>query len=266
MDQNFPWDEDDAFLQTGQAFFPVRKMAIIISDLTENPPPFKGYAYEFTETFMDTKIQSVKTADEAQLKIYELPSDIGQYAMGVDPAFGRENQDRTVVQILRCYADRVVQVAEFASPNPESYQAAWVMAHLAGIYQNIMMIVEVTGPGEATVIELKHLRQLFDAGALPLPAGGGIEDLFGAARFYMYHRSDSPGAGFMYNWKTNLDNKLAVLNQLRDSVTLGMVEIRSVRCALEIQSLIQDGSSIEPAISTSKDDRVLGLALAHQAS
>ena len=202
MDQDFPWDEDDAFLQTGQNFFPTRKMAQIIQNLTENPPPFLGYAYDFTEKFMDTKLVQVKTADEAELKIYEPPSDIGEYVMGIDPAFGRsENQDRSVVQVCRCYSDKLVQVAEFASSSPESYQVAWVMAHLAGVYQNVMLIVEISGPGEATVLEMKHLRELFDAGALPTPGNGEIGDLFGAARWYMYHKTDSPGAGFMYNWK-----------------------------------------------------------------
>jgi len=63
------------------------------------------------------------------------------------------------------------------------------------------MIVEVTGPGEATVLELKHLRQLFDAGALPIPGDGTIEDIFGNARWFMYHRSDSVGTGYALNWK-----------------------------------------------------------------
>jgi hypothetical protein len=266
MDQNFPWDEDDAFLQTGQQFFPTKKMVQLVRQLSDNPPPMRGYAYEFGEVFMGTKIQPVRTADEAQLKIYEQPSEIGQYVMGIDPAYGRsENQDRSVIQVFRCYADRLVQVAEFASASPESYQVAWPLAHLAGIYKNVIMILEVSGPGEATFLELKHLRQLFDAGMMPQPAGGGIDDLFGAARFYMYHRSDSPGPGYAYNWKTTGENKMAILNQLRDSLTLGMVEIRSIQCAIELQSMVQDGFVIEPAISSGKDDRVMGSAFAHRA-
>ena len=266
MDQDFPWDEDDAFLQTGQSFFPVKKMAQIINALAENPPPFKGYTYEFNEKFMDTKITSVRTAEDAQLKVYEEPVPGGVYVMGVDPAYGRsEYQDRSVVEIYRCYADRLVQVAEFASSSPEAYQCAWVMCHLAGVYRNIMIILEVSGPGEATYLETKHIRELFDAGVLPTPANGGIEDLFGGARWYMYHRSDSPGPGYAYNWKTSLDNKMSIMNQLRDSISLGMVEIRSIQCALEIQSMVQDGFSIAPAIDTDKDDRCFGSAFAHRA-
>jgi len=266
MDQDFPWTEDDAFLQTGQSFFPTRKMARLVQQLADNPPPFQGYAYEFGEAFMDTRVGVAHSAEDAQLKVYEPPAELGAYVMGVDPAYGRsEYQDRSVIQVCRCYADRLVQVAEFATAAPECYQVAWPLAHLAGIYRNVMMIVEVSGPGEATVLELKHLRQLFDAGALPLPGEGGIMDLFGAARWYMYHRADSPGTGYCYNWKSNLDNKLSIMNQLRDSLTLGMVEVRSIAAAMEIQSLVQDGFSIQPAVTTMKDDRVFGLAFAHRA-
>ena len=266
IDQNFPWDEEDAFLQTGQTFFPIKRTVALVNSLTENPPPFKGYAYEFAEKFMDTKIRSVRSADDAHLKIYEEPSDIGQYAMGVDPAYGRsENKDLSCIEIYRCYADRLVQVAEFATSDTESYQVAWVMAHLAGAYKNVMMIVEINGPGGATVNEIKHLRELFEAGLLPTPGNGSIEDIFGGARWFMFHRADSPGPGYSYNWKTSQDLTLTAMNELRDSFTTGLIEVRSIQCALEIQSMVQDGFRIQPALSTSKDDRVFGSMFAHRA-
>jgi hypothetical protein len=210
IDQNFPWDEDDAFLNTGNSFFSSKRAVTLVNTLSENPPPFLGYAYQFANQFMDTKIESVVNAEDAMLKVYEEPSEIGWYAMGVDPAYGRsENKDRSVVQICRCYADRLVQVAEFATHDVENHQVAWVMAHLAGIYRNVMMIIEITGPGDATVLEVNHLKQLFDAGALPTPGNGEIKDIFGNARWFMYHRIDSPGAGYVYHWKClSLDTPL----------------------------------------------------------
>lgn len=266
MDQNFPWDEDDAFLNTGQSFFSIKPAVSLIKRLTDDPPPMLGYAYEFSEQFMDTKITSVNHADEAMLKIYEEPSELGSYAMGVDPAYGRsKNMDASVIEIYRCYADKLVQVAEFATPAIENHQVAWVMAHLAGIYKNIMVIIEITGPGDATVREIAHLRQLFDAGALPAPGNGEIKDIFGNARWFMYHRVDSPGAGFMWHWKSNLDNKISVLTELSDSFTTGALEVRSVQLALEMQSLVRRGFQIEPSLEDQKDDRVLGSAFAHRA-
>lgn len=266
MDQNYPWHADDAFLSTGFSFFPQRKLQVHIARLSESPPPYRGYAYEFGPTFMDTKMHEVTDPDDAQLKVYEPPTDEGEYAIGVDPAYGRsQNQDRTVIQIARCYADRLVQVAEFASAGPDSREAAWVLAHLAGIYRNSMMIVEISGPGEATVLEMKHIRELFDAGALPVPGNGTLEDIFGAARWYMYHRSDSPGPGYAYNWKASEERNFSIMTQVRDSLILDMLEIRSVYLAMEMQGLQQEGWSIMPAISTDKDDRIYAFGYAHRA-
>ena len=257
MDQDYPWDEDDAFLQTGVTFFPIKKMVSIIKGITSSPVPFLGYAYEFGENFMDTKVHSVDDADEAELKVYEEPSEIGQYVIGVDPAYGdSDNADNSAIEVYRCYADKLVQVAEFASANPINVQVAWVLAHLAGLYKNVMMIIELTGPGEATVLELKHLRQLFDAGALPIPGDGGMEDIFGNARWFMYHRSDSPGAGYVFNWKANQDSTTTNYTQAKDLIVLDMLVINSIQCALEFQGIVQEGGSFEPAVTTGKKDRV----------
>lgn len=266
IDQNFPWDEEDAFLSTGQGFFSTKRCAALVNSLSDNPPPFQGFAYQFGETFMQTKVDQVHEVDAAMLKIYEPPSELGSYAMGIDPAYGRsENKDNSVIQVLRCYADRLVQVAEFATYAIENHQVAWVLAHLAGLYKNIMMIIEITGPGDATVREVDHLKQLFDANALPTPGNGDIKDLFGNARWYMYHRIDSPGPGFAWHWSTNESNKLSILTEMSDSFTTGLLEIRSIQCAMEMQSLVRRGFTIEPALDDQKDDRVFGIAFAHRA-
>ena len=266
MPQNFPWTEHDAFLSTGQNFFPTKHSVGLVNKLTENPPPLLGWRYEFGAQFMETKIQSVDDADDAMLKIYEEPSELGWYAMGVDPAYGRsEWKDRSVIQVCRCYADRLVQVAEFATSDIQNFQVAWVMAHLAGIYKDVMMIVEITGPGDATILEVNHLKQLFDAGALPTPGNGEMKDIFGSARWFMYHRMDSPGAGYVYNWKGSLERNLAIMTELSDSLITGMLEVRSIQAALEMQSMVRRGFVIEPAMDDLKDDRVFGLAFCNRA-
>ena len=266
MEQEFPWTEDEAFIKTGASFFPQKKIARIMTLLDENPPPFKAWVYEMSDNFMNTKLVPVEDAADAELKVWEEPSPLGSYAMGIDPAYGRsDNQDRSVISLWRCYADRFVQVAEFASARPETYQAAWVMMHLAGAYKNVMLNLEVSGPGRAVMPELRHIKQLFDAGILPTPKGREVEDIFGGARWFLYHRADSPGAGFMYNWVTNLDNKCEIMNQLRDSLSIDLIEVRSVQLVSEIQTIVQDGMSIEAGSASEKDDRVMAAALAHRA-
>jgi hypothetical protein len=73
----------------------------------------------------------------ATLKIWEEPIDTAYYVIGADPAYGSSDwADRFCIQIFRCYADGLDQVAEFATSELNTYQFAWVIAHLAGAYKN----------------------------------------------------------------------------------------------------------------------------------
>ena len=266
MDQEYAWTEFSAFVYSGQTFFPNKKIGQLIMDLEEVCPPFQAKRYHLGEYFDSMQLETVAHVEEADLRIWEEPMPGGVYAIGVDPAYGRSDyKDRHVIEVWRCYADRLIQVAEFATYAPETYQVTWVMAHLAGSYTNCVVNLEISGPGHAIMQELRHLRQMFDSGLLPgISNGTELSDVFACVRWYMYHRPDSMGAGYLYNWKTTQDNKLTILNQMRDSFVLKMLEIRSRPLAKEMRTIVQDGASIE-ASGRNKDDRVFATALAHKA-
>ena len=86
-------------------------------------------------------------------------------------------------------------------------------------------------------------------------------DVFSSVKWYLYHRPDSMGAGYVYNWKTNSDNKLKILNQMRDNYVLRMLRVRSVPLLEEMERIVQDGSEIQ-AEGRAKDDRAFATALA----
>ena len=72
--------------------------------------------------------------NEVDLRVWEEPVPGARYAIGFDPAYGRnDNADNNVICVARCFADKWVQVAEYASNNHTAGQSAWVMAHLAGM-------------------------------------------------------------------------------------------------------------------------------------
>lgn len=264
MAENFPWTEEEAFVSTGLPFFPGRIIRRYADLLHEAPPPFKGYRYFLGEKFDTTRLEPTGSFAEAELKVWEEPVPHGIYAIGCDPAYGRsEWKDRHVIEVWRCYADRMVQVAEFATAESESYQMGWVLAHLAGCYENCIVNLEISGPGIAVAQELRHLKELLDGGLLPGVARSDLANVFGAVRWYLYHRPDSMGAGYVYHWKTNGDNKFVMMNQLRDSVSLGMVEPRSNALVGEMRTLVQDGGTIQGSGRT-KDDRVFATGLAHK--
>ncbi len=86
-------------------------------------------------------------------------------------------------------------------------------------------------------------------------------DVFSSVKWYLYHRPDSMGAGYVYNWKTNSDNKLKILNQMRDNYTLRMLSVRSIPLLEEMERIVQDGGEIQ-AEGRAKDDRAFATALA----
>jgi hypothetical protein len=108
-------------------------------------------------------------------------------------------------------------VAEYNTPIPTTRHVAWVMAHLAGCYRDCVINLEITGPGGEVQMELKHLRQQIAFGQLrdlapSLNPGFALDQ----ARWYLYHRPDSMGPGYMYNWKQSVENKQRLLNRMRD--------------------------------------------------
>lgn len=266
MQQEFPSTEEEAFISTGTSFFPRHKISADLKRLHERKPLFKAYKYHIGEDFAATEIQPVDNSYEAELRVWEPPNPQGEYIIGIDPAYGRnDNKDRHAIEIYRCFADRLIQVAEYATHNPETYQAAWVVAHLAGWYRNVVLMLEQQGPGLAIHREIKHLRQLMDAGKILPENGQGLQNVFGNVRWFVYNRYDSMGGGSgVYNWITNVSNKVTIMNQLRDAYATNQLDIRSLPLMGEMQTIEQDGSNIE-ASGRNKDDRVFATALVNRA-
>lgn len=266
---NYPSTEEEAFVMTGSSFFDLRKVGAAAAENLANPPLFKAYRYHLGDEFLSTEIQQVTRSEDAELRIWEEPQKDAVYVFGLDPAFGRsDNKDNHALEIWRCYADKLEQVAEYATSDPETRKVTWVLAHLAGVYRNCCINLELTGPGGAIMQELRHLRQLFDAGAMKKPASQselhGFVDVFEQVRWYIYNRPDTMGSGYILNWRTNSDNKQIILNQFRDHLSTGSLIINSMPLLEEMKTIIQDGVSIE-ADGKKKDDRVFSTALAIKA-
>jgi hypothetical protein len=203
------------------------------------------------------------------LKIWEPPEDKAIYVIGIDPSGGGGgDSDDHAIEVLRCYADRVVQVAEFQSNRPLTYQLAWVLAHLAGSYRDHIANLEVTGVGAAVLPEVRNLRQLAERGLIAgAPGSEKILDYIGAVRWFLYKRPDSlGGGGNVIAWKANADNKHQIYSELRDSLMLRRIEIRSPRLVEQMQAIVEDEGWIGAGPDTGEgDDLMSALVLAHHA-
>jgi hypothetical protein len=269
MDRHYPWTERECFIASGSGFFPAKRTLEIAEGMGAVSPPYKGYTYLFDEKFLASRIVPANNPDDAMLKVWEPPEPDGIYVIGIDPSGGGGgDSDDHAIEVLRCYADRVVQVAEFRSNQPLTYQLAWVTAHLAGSYRDHIANLEVTGVGAAVLPEVRNLRQMAERGIIAGEQGSEkILDYIGAVRWFLYKRPDSmSGAGNVIAWKANADNKHQTYSELRDSLMLRRLELRSPRLIQQIQSIVEDEGWLGAGPDTGEgDDLVSALVLAHHA-
>lgn len=263
MDQEYPWTPEDAFQATGSKFFTAEALTNCLR--TAKQMPFQVYRYKLGMKFEETKVLQVRDP-RAELRIWEEASKFGYYALGCDPAYGSSDEaDRSVISIWRCYSDCMVQVAEFCSPQPSTYQCAWVLAHLAGYYglTYLMPILEISGPGQAVFDELQKVRNLA-AEIKPAEDTNNIRNILANMRHFFYRRIDSLGGGLVYQWRMTEDLKRRAMNQMKNGIELGRMIPRSVALCDEMRRIVNDDGHIGGE-GRSKDDRVIAAALAYQA-
>jgi len=265
--QEQPWTEDEAFQQTGAAFFAQEKLTDLTKNFVSNK--YKPYMFWVGAEFADMRVYPAENPRMTELKVWEEPHPDGVYVMGCDPAYGEnEENDRSCLQVLRCYADGIDQVAEYSWPLITTYQLSWVIAALLGWYgqgrAEIRYILELNGPGGAVFQALKELKFKIDHSRAPGSTEKGLADVFRNVRTYIYNRIDSMGAGYNYHFKTNIGTKVQLMERMRDFVSNGKLRIRSMAAIDEMKKVTREGDRIQ-AQGHLKDDRVVALALAAHA-
>ena len=258
MYQEFPPTEDYAFVMTGTSFFSNSRC----TDAAKHAKSldYECYRYAFGQLFQDT--ECLPSSDRlATLRVWQQPIDTAYYVIGADPAYGSSDwADRFCIQVFRVYADGLDQVAEFATSELNTYQFAWVIAHLAGAYKNSTLNLEVNGPGQAVINELKNLKRL--AAAIQGPMAKDMMDVLGSMQNYIWRRNDTMGGlsnsiGFL----TTSSSKERMLSYMKDYFERGMMGIFSMDTLEEMKGIVREDGFIG-APGRGKDDRVIATALA----
>ena len=258
MYQEFPPTEDYAFVMTGTSFFSNARCtdAMKIAKKID----CDHYRYAMGVNFQDTEV--IKSTERlSTLKVWEEPIDTAYYVIGADPAYGSSDwADRFCIQVFRCYSDGMEQVAEFATSELNTYQFAWVISHLAGAYKNSTLNLEVNGPGQAVLNEIKNLRR--QAASMGNAMGKSLMDVYGSMSNYIWRRNDTMGGlSNSLGWLTTAATKERMMNYTKDLFERQMLDVYSVDAIEEMKTIIRDGASIE-ASGRNKDDRVMAMALA----
>jgi hypothetical protein len=258
MYQEFPPTEDYAFVMTGTSFFSNSRCTDAVKRLKKRS--YDCYRYSFGVNFQDTEVLK-STERLATLKVWEEPVDTAFYVIGADPAYGSSDwADRFCIQVFRCYADGLEQVASFATSELNTYQFAWIIAHLAGAYKNSTLNLEINGPGQAVINELRNLKR--QAASMGTALGKDLLDVYGNMQNYIWRRNDAlGGVSNSIGWMTTASTKERMLTYMKDYFERGMMDIWDMDTIEEMKTTIRDGGSIE-ASGRNKDDRVIACALA----
>lgn len=257
MYQEFPPTEDYAFVMTGTSFFSNSRCTDAAKASKKKDPEY--YRYSMGAYFQDTEVLR-STERLATLKIWEEPVDNGYYVIGADPAYGSSDwADRFCVQVFRCYADGIDQVAEFATSELNTYQFAWVIAHLAGAYKNSTLNLEVNGPGQAVINELRNLKR--QAVSINGQQGKDLMNVLAHMQNYMWRRNDTlGGVGNSIYWLTTPATKERMLAYFKDYFERGMMNVFSIDLIDEMKSIVRNQGGIS-AYGRNKDDRVIATGL-----
>lgn len=260
MTQEYPPTEDEAFVVSGSQFFTSER--ITETYLKAKSERYRSYRYITGSEFQFTQVKPTN-APNAELKVWEEPHGEGLYVMGADPAYGSsEWADRFALVIFRCYADRLVQVAEYCTADISTLQFAWIIAHLGGAYRNVYLNLEITGPGGAVQNELVSLQRT--AGNIPM-GPGTLLDVMGCIRHYTWVRPDmlmSGGYSRATHFSSNQNTKKTMFNMFKDSFEVARMEIKSLELLQEMRQ-VTNQQGVIGAEGRAKDDRVVAAGLAH---
>ena len=258
MYQEFPPTEDYAFVMTGTSFFSTARCTEAAKQAKKQHPDY--YRFNMGANFEDTVL--IRSTERlATLTLWEEPVDGAYYVIGADPAYGSSDwADRFCIQVYRCYADGMDQVAEFATSELNTYQFAWVICYIAGAYKNSTLNLEVNGPGQAVINEMRNLKRV--AANMGTQRGNDLFNVLSHMQTYLWRRNDSlGGVTNSIGWITTSATKERMLNYFKDYFERGMLNVYSMELLDEMKSVVRDGGTIA-AYGRNKDDRVMATGLA----
>lgn len=266
MYQNFPPTEDYAFVKSGSSFFSGAKINDAFKALKKEQKP-KMYRFVLRDNFEETELIECGEKN-ANFKVWEAPQPGAHYVIGADPAEGNSAwADRFCAQVYRCYADGLVQVAEFNTADCLTYQFAWVICYLGGAFtveknSTCMLNLELNGPGQAVWTEVSNLKRI----SLGLVSQGNdiakkVHKVVSNLQHFMYRRQDSFGGASGYHTISTTKEKWRMLSTFKDGWERGLIEIHSLDLLDEMRSVeFEEGFIGAP--DRKKDDRVLASGLA----
>lgn len=270
MYQEYPPLEEDAWAYGGTGLIDGRKLSKLTTQaIKERQLPKRYFVFDPGDgvRFESSDIVEVDpAANYYDLVCYAEPvvGPMVRYAIGCDPAHGaNEESDHTAAEVLLCYSDKAIQVAEFVKRQIPTNQIAWVILHLVGAYNSgeaeTHLNIEMQGGGTEVYAEIKRLQNEMAYGYTPK-----LARYFQRISHYIYYRPDSATSrGATVHWETTGKTKIRMLHNYKSLIEQDRLVLKSEELIKESARLVQlrDGS-----METGREDhRLMAMAIAGMA-
>jgi hypothetical protein len=234
MYQEYPPLEEDAWTYGGSSFIDGRKLSILASRAMSSRrdgrryfifDPGDGVRFEGSdlhEVNPNTSFYDLVCFQEP------IAGPRVRYCIGCDPAHGaHEEADHAAIEVFLCYSDKAVQVAEFVKRDIPTYQIAWMILHLTGVYNSgeseTHLNIEMQGGGVEVYQEIKRLQAEMAYGYTPK-----LSRYFQKLSHYLYIRGDSTrGQATTLHWETTGKTRPRMLHNFKNLLERDMFELRS---------------------------------------
>ena|SRR5271165_1071368 len=270
MYQEYPPLEEDAWTYGGNSFVDGRKLSVMMSRaMVTRTDPKKYFIFDpgdgvHFETSDMIEVDAEKIYYDLVCFMEPVIGPHVRYCVGHDPSHGaNEEGDHCCSQVLLCYSDKAIQVAEFVKREIPSYQQAWVILHLVGAYNSgeseTHLNVEMQGGGTQIYDEINRLQKEMAYGYTPK-----LIKYFQRISHYNYTRPDSLSSrGSTVHWETNWKTRGPMLHHLKNLIERQQLELKSEAAIKEVATMTQlrDGD-IETG---SENHRLMALGIAGMA-
>lgn len=252
MYQEYPPLEEDAWTYGGSTFIDGRKLSILTSRAVASRQHDKRRYFVF-DPGDGVRFEGSDMIEVDPLSHYydlvcfsePIAGPRVRYCVGCDPAHGAtEEGDHAAIEVFLCYSDKCVQVAEWLKRETPTYQIAWVILHLVGVYNSgeseTHLNIEMQGGGTEVYAEIRRLQAEMAYGYNPK-----LARYFQKISHYLYVRGDSTrGAGATVHWETSWKTRPRMLHNLKNLIEREMLELKSeelIKECAKVQQL-RDGN------------------------
>jgi hypothetical protein len=229
--QEYPSDEDEAFLKSGRPVFDLQSLR----DMNTSEP-------ERGRLVKDIEGDITFDADGGSLAIWKHPVPGVVYVIGADVAMGLEHGDYSCAHVIDVAAG--VVVAEWWGKGDPDLFGSHVLDQLGRFYNNSLLGVENNNHGLTTVTALQRVK---------------YPNLYRARGKLNVRRVQKTD---VFGWNTNRSTKPLMIDELNQAIREQDVQIHSDATIAELRTYVRDGDG--KTHGSPHDDRVMSLAVTVQ--